>query len=201
MFLLNFDMNLKKVKNIKFLAKGKRSKVYSGVLNNKKVALKFTSRADKEASWLKLLNKKGIGLRYIFHNKDALVYEFVDGIRIIDYIKKEKRDLVIKVLVNVLKQCLELDKLKINKLEMHNPYKHVLIGKKVVLIDFERCYKTKKPKNVTQFCQFMMSKLDKLLKEKKINIDRVRFQSLLKNYKESYRKAYFSKILDYIKSL
>lgn len=194
-------MNLKKVKNIKFLAKGKRSKVYSGVLNNKKVALKFTSRADKEASWLKLLNKKGIGPRYIFHNKDALVYEFVDGIRIIDYIKKEKRDLVIKVLVNVLKQCLELDKLKINKLEMHNPYKHVLIGKKVVLIDFERCYKTKKPKNVTQFCQFMMSKLDKLLKEKKINIDRVIFQSLLKNYKESYRKAYFGKILNYIKSL
>jgi len=41
---------------------------------------------------------------------------------------------------------------------MHHPWKHIIIGKKVVLIDFERMHVTKDPKNVSQFCQFVTSK-------------------------------------------
>jgi predicted Ser/Thr protein kinase len=39
---------------------------------------------------------------------------------------------------------------------MHHPVKHALVrGKKIVLIDFERCKTSLRPKNVTQVCQFI----------------------------------------------
>ena len=101
-----------------------------------------------------------------------------------------------KVLIDILKQCKVLDKLKVNKLEMHNPYKHIIIGKKIVMIDFERCYKTLKPKNVSQFCQFLISRnIKKVLDKKKIKIDKRKLIKLVKKYKESYNEKDFRNIL------
>ena len=91
------------------------------------------------------------------------------------------------ILKQILKQCYELDKLKINKKELTNPYKHILIkNKKSKMIDFERCYETDNPKNVTQFCEYLM--------RKKI-INRKNLTPLLKNYKKNKTKKNFEKIL------
>ena len=90
---------------------------------------------------------------------------------------------------------------KINKLEMHNPCKHIIIDKKPVMIDFERCYFTNKPKNVTQFCQFIMSnKLILLLKHKKIKMNRKKLIASVKIYKKTYNKKDFNNILKLLKS-
>ena len=50
---------------------------------------------------------------------------------------------------------------------MHNPLKHIIIDAKnmPVLIDFERCYETEKPHNVTQFVDFIGKRQKLLLKK------------------------------------
>jgi predicted Ser/Thr protein kinase len=106
----------KGINDAKYFAKGKRSVVYLGEYKGKKVAIKVSQRAKIEAKWLKKLNRFGIGPRLLFCNKDYLVSEFVEGIRILDYFKRYKgKKWVIK---DVLRQCRIMDRLKINKLEI-----------------------------------------------------------------------------------
>jgi len=172
------------IRNLEFLAKGKRSKVYVGLLKKKKVAVKISNRAKIESKWLRLLNKNGIGPKLIKIEKDKLIYEFVDGRRIGDCLKDKNIKAIIK---EILKQCRILDKLKINKKELVNPYKHILVNKnKIVMIDFERCHKVKKGKNVTQFCEYLMR--NKIVKRKRLT-------PLLKEYKKKEGKTNFEKIL------
>ena len=83
---------------------------------------------------------------------------------------------------------------------MHYPIKHILIGKDVKMIDFERCKKSENPKNVTQFCQFLLSKnMQNMLRDKGIIINRERLIKLLKNYKTDYSDKSFNELLDIIK--
>jgi len=99
-------------------------------------------------------------------------------------LKKNKNP---KILKQILKQCYELDKLKINKKELTNPYKHILVkNSKVKMIDFERCYKTNNPKNVTQFSEYLM---------RKHIIDRKEITPLLRKYKKSQTNLNFEHIL------
>ena len=181
-------MNLKKtgVKNIEFFAKGKRAYIYTGTYKNQKVAIKTKNpkslaknRIQNEIKFLKILNKHKIGPKLIKYDKSYFIYKFIEGEQ---YIKNKDNQKVIK---NILKQCRVLDKLKINKLEFTRPIKHIFVkNNKVTLIDFERCYKTNNPKNVTQFCQFLIS--NKLMK-KDIKI--------IKAYKEKQIDKNFSKII------
>ncbi len=179
---------MKNLTNIAFLAKGKRSLVFTASYKNKLVAIKVKKKSSKainrlenEAKFLKILNKYKIGPRLIKQGKDYIVYEFVKGKPILEYKKNLK-----KIVLNVLDQCFVLDKLKINKLEMHHPVKHIIIDKYPVLIDFERCYYTKNPKNVTQFCQFLMNINPKLNKKLLIKT--------LKTYKSEQSKKNLNQI-------
>ena len=181
-FRIKYIMKFKGIRNVEFFAKGKRGRVFTGNYNGKKVAIKVNKKINNEKSWLKLLNKHKIGPKFIYSGKDYIVYEFIDGKRILDYISENDKKEIIKVLKEAFRQCRTLDRLKIDKKEMHNPWKHILIGKKIVMIDFERCHKVDKGKNVTQFGQFLLRKKD-LLKRKGISIKRKEFIKILKNYK------------------
>jgi predicted Ser/Thr protein kinase len=77
-----------------------------------------------------------------------------------------------------------MDILLINKTELTNPYKDIIIDENnfVVLIDFERCKKTEKPKNITQFLQYLIKKSSELEK-KKILVDKNKLFLLGKDYK------------------
>jgi len=170
-------------------AKGKRSFIYTFKIDGKKIAMKVDNgkvqNTKNEVKWLNILNKKGIGPNLLFFGKDFFVYDFVEGKPIKDLKRKNK-----KVFIEVLKQCRIMDKLKVNKLEMHKPLKHVLIGKggKVTMIDFERCYKTQKPKNVSQFCAFLV---------KYFKYD-TKLLDLAKKYKDSYKEKDFKAIINFI---
>jgi len=172
------------IKDLKFLAKGKRSKVYVGFLKKKKVAVKVSKRAEIEEKWLRLLNKKKMGPKLIKVEKDKLIYEFVEGKRIGDCLKDKNIKIILR---KVLKQCRILDRLKINKKELVNPYKHIIIkGNEVKMIDFERCHKVKRGKNVTQFGEYLMRM--KLVPRKE-------FTRILKDYKKKENEKNFNKIL------
>ena len=114
-----------------------------------------------------------------------------------DFIKKADKKQIKKVLKDVFDQCFILDQLKINKEEMHHPVKHVIVGKKTVLLDFERANRSINPRNVTQFCQYMINISDELNKKgfkiKKENIIR-----LAKSYKENPIKDRLNNIMKII---
>ena len=182
------------IKDIEFFSKGKRGVVYTGTYKNKKVAIKVkrsTSDAkgaiENEYFWLKRLNLYKIGPKVVFFKNKALVYEFVEGKYILDFLKKASKKDRSKILKEVFRQLRIMDRLKVNKKEMHKPLKHIIIGKKVVLLDFERCYKSNKPKNVTQFCQF-------LLRRKLIKVKENDFIELLRAYKKNLDNKSFNKI-------
>ncbi len=149
-----------KYKPIEF-AKGKRGIIYIFKKNNKTFAIKVKNpksealeRINNEANFLKVLNKHKIGPRLIDYGEGYICYEFVDGITIKEYLKKNK--LNDKLILDIENQCRILDSLKINKEEMHKPFKNIIIYKNAAtLIDFERCHYTSRPKNLNQFKEFL----------------------------------------------
>lgn len=177
-----------------FFAKGKRSKVYLTTYNKAKAVKKvadpsFVSNVRNEAYWLLLLNKRGIGPKLFCFGNNFIVVEFIDGKRILDYLSVSSKQKVLKVIVDVLLQCKVLDDMFVDKKELTNPYKHIIVrNSKPIMIDFERCRKTASPKNVTQFIQFLTSKkVLSVLASKGVVLDVSAFRSLARSYKKSHK--------------
>ena len=180
----------------KYFSHGKRSIIYifkkgtkNYVIKTKKQGIGAEDPISNEAKFLKLLNRYKIGPKYLTSGKNYVVYEFIKGKFFVDWIKTNKEREIKNIIKKILLQCRIMDKLKINKKEFHKPIKHIIISKnKAVMIDFERCYHTEKPKNVTQFCQFLLS----------INKIKPEAIDLLKEYKKDESEKNFKKILDLI---
>lgn len=198
------ELEKKRIKKIAYFAKGHRGIVFKGVLAGKEVIIKCKNpksmaenKIQNEAKWIKILNKHKIGPKLLLWSRNFIVYKYVNGDFVYDFIKKSNKSKIKKIIKDVFKQMLVLDKLKICKEEMHHPYKHVIVsGDKPVLIDFERAHNSKKPKNATQFCQFLInSRMSGILEEKFIKISRERVIALAKDYKNSQTTASFSNIL------
>jgi putative serine/threonine protein kinase len=178
-----------------FYAKGKRSIVYKAKLEGKIVIVKeerkdidAIERANNEIKWIKKLNKYGIGPKLLGEGKDYFICEFVKGKRILEFVENAEAG-------KIRDQCRTMDRLLVSKEEMHHPVKHIIVGKKVTMIDFERCHNTERPKNVTQFCQFLMSKnVTDLIKGKGIILDKEKIRITVKGYKKSYSETDFNKI-------
>ena len=190
---------------IKKFAEGNRGVIYVAKQNGKKVAVKTFSKKSpvknsitNEGKWLKILNKKGIGPRLLKAGSDYFVYEFAEGAYLTNYLNQSKKKRIKETLLDVLNQCRTMDQLNVNKQEMLRPHKHVIVGKKNVLIDFERCRKTQKPKNVTQFCQYLLNR-SKTLKKKNIKIEKERLISKARKYKISQTRQNFESILNELK--
>ncbi|MBI2499727.1 hypothetical protein HYV88_05785 [Candidatus Woesearchaeota archaeon] len=171
-------------------AKGKRMNVYkifNFIIKIKKKESKAVSSIKNEGIWLKKLNKCGIGPKLYYYNDKFIICKFVKGDRILDYFKKVDLNKKKNVVREVLRQCRILDKLKVDKFEMHHPLKHIIVGRKIVLIDFERCKYSERPKNVTGFCQFLNNYYKK--------VDSDKLKEVLKKYKESYSEEDFDEIV------
>jgi release factor glutamine methyltransferase len=207
------ELERKHIENIKYLTHGKRGNIFTGISDkSKRIKTHFAKkeivkvgikvkrkessaieRMRNEANWLKILNKKNIGPRFLFSGEDYLVYEFVEGGFILDWIKKNDKKDIQKVLIAVLKQCFELDQLGVNKEEMHHPLKHIIVDKNnhPVLLDFERCSRSGKVKNVTQFVEFIC-RMREELKDFKIDVNQ--FRTLAKEYKSSLDPQIFKSL-------
>lgn len=159
-----------------------------------KIAIKKYSRTEfydsqKEFKFIKILNRKGIGPKaYNLGDKNSIIIEYIEGERIIDFIKTHEKKEIIYIIKKVLEQLTIMDKLMINKQEMTNPYKHIIVRKEndtynPIMIDFERAQKTDRPKNITQFIQFLTSgRLQHIFIEKNIKVDKERFMEIAKSY-------------------
>jgi predicted Ser/Thr protein kinase len=186
-------------------AEGKRSNVYKIKIKNRICLLKeekkpIRGRIKNEAKWLKILNTKKIGPKLLQEKDNYIIIEFIKGKPIIKWFKENNKKQITKIIINLLKQCRIIDKLKVNKKELQNPYKHIIINKKPIMIDFEKCKQTPTPKNVTQFCQFITSKkIKQILESKNIKINQKNLTRLLKEYKKRQIDKKFKEILKEIK--
>ena len=172
------------------VSKGRRGKVYKILgfaLKIKRKDSQAVGRLENEARCLKLLNKHGIGPKLYLSGKNWILTKYIKGKEILDYFKYTPTNEKNQIIKEILSQCRTLDKLKINKYEMNHPQKHILIDKKPIMIDFERCKYSENPKNVTQFLQF----IPKLKK-----IDRKKLIKLSKDYKKKQVEDDFKKILE-----
>lgn len=112
-----------------------------------------------EARILRLVNAKGLGPALVEADEDKLVMEYIMGIPLGDFLESASRQELLAVLRGILRQCRLLDEMGVSKQELTNPYKDILVREGgPVLLDFERARLTSKPKNVTQFCQYLSSK-------------------------------------------
>lgn len=207
------------IEHICYFTKGHRGILFKGKWNNKKVVIKAQNPASKavgriqnEAFWIKRLNKKGIGPKLCFSTKDYFVYRYIPGLFILDYLKKMKKNkktekMIKRIIKNIFHQIYILDSMYIDKEEMHHPLKHIIINpqNKPVMVDFERCHNVKKPKNITQFCQFLRSRaVRNILKNIGVWYDRGigynprRLMELAKEYKHRPGQENLDKIMDYL---
>lgn len=181
---------------MRFLARGKRSIVFLIKYKGKTAVLKQETRnlnvLQNEVHFLKILNNYGIGPKLLDHRKNKIILEYVKGLPLLKYIENSNKTKIKKVIRNILNQCYILDSLKINKFELTNPYKDIIVSKKPVMIDFERARFTNSPKNLTQFSQFLISKKIVALLGNKIN--RSKLINALVKYKNNQSKENFSKI-------
>jgi putative serine/threonine protein kinase len=152
------------VSDVSLLARGRRGVVCTATYNNQTVAIKVNKLSAKtnnmihlEATNLKRVNELGIGPTYITHSESYLIMEFVEGILIGEFLAAARPEVQQAVLAAAMKQCEVLDAHNINKFEMTNPYKHIIVKNdgSVVFIDFERARVTHRPKNVSQFKEYV----------------------------------------------
>ena len=175
-------------------AKGKRSFVYKIGNTVRKVERSDSDaicRMENEAHWLKILNAYCIGPRLLESAEASVSMEFVDGVPILEWAATASIAVKRAVLLDLLRQCRVMDTLGVTKEEMHHPLKHVLVRDGgVVLIDFERCHSTEKPKNVTQVCQF----IDRYFHCPEIVVK-------ARTYKESYSEESYQEVVQCLTSI
>jgi HemK-related putative methylase len=202
------ELEKKGVRAVHYFSRGKRGVVYVGEFRGKKVAIKTKKkeseaigRMKNEALMLKLLNKYKLGPKLLFAGKNYVAYEFVEGEYVAKWLLAARKKEAALVLKSALQQCFKLDQLRISKDEMHHPFKHIIIGKKgksaafkVTFIDFERAHKMKKPHNVTQFCQYVLS-VRRMLAKKGTKVDKSKMIEAARRYQTLPVSSNLEKIL------
>ena len=179
-----------KNKFVKTHIETKREKVKVGIKIKRKES-KAENRISNETTWLEKLNKGHIGPQLLFSGDAYFVYQFVDGEFILDWLQDATKNNTQSVLRDLLQQCRTMDKMGVNKEEMHHPMKHIVINSwnQPVLLDFERCYTTDKPHNVTQSVEFIC-RLQKELVKKGFSYSVDGLRGLAKEYKETKGKNF-----------
>lgn len=211
------ELEKKGIEHLTYFTHGKRGNIFTGKIDRSKfikthlprqsdildVAIKVQRKESKaaeslenEAKWLQVVNQKNIGPRYLFHGEHYVTYQFVEGILFPDWLPTKEKKEISAVLKKLLEQCFILDHLGVNKEELHHPHKHILINQHnhPTLIDFERCTETKKPKNVTQFVEFISrTQKDLILKGFTFTVETLRESA--QNYKQDPSPVNFQQIL------
>ena len=183
-------------------ARGKRGIVYKdgGVCVKEKNPRSIVNTLANEAQYLQMLNKKGIGPKFIKFEDGKLFRQFIEGVPISEFFEQEyDKEKILSVIKQILEQCREIDLMGIDKQELTNPHKDILItpDNKAVMIDFERCKESKKPQNVTQFLQYL-ARSKPTLEMKSIIIDKQELISLGQEYKKNPSEETFGKIIKFI---
>lgn len=143
-------------------AKGKRGLVFKAELKGEPVAIKVPLEgreniATLEAKHLQSANRLRVGPKFIEAGSKYVAMEFIEGELIGEFLKRATQEQKDEVFSKILEKLELMDRIKFNKFELTNPYKHIIIKDDLepVMIDFERAKFTSRPKNVNQFKEYM----------------------------------------------
>ena len=157
-----------------------------------------------EAKLLKIANKTDVGPKFIQNSKNFLIMEFIDGEKIIDWVKRSKiksKDMR-SVLNNILRECHMLDNAKLDHGELSTINKHVIIGiNRNTIIDFESSSTNRKPSNVSGATQaiFIGTGLAKIIQKKMKIPAKMEIINCIRQYKKNPTLKNFEKILFVLK--
>ncbi|MCS6788880.1 MAG: hypothetical protein NZ733_06290 [Aigarchaeota archaeon] len=141
-------------------------------------------------------NSVGVGPWLLGAERSVILMEFVDGVRLPDWVSVAAGDDLIAALKSLLYQCRALDVAGIDHGELGDPSKHVVVsrGGKVVIIDFGSARFTPRPKNVTAIASFISRGFlkERLLREGLVpEVDPL----LLRRYKQTLSDTDFRAVL------
>lgn len=150
--------------NVELFSRGKRGVIFKALHKGRLVVVKVPRPGSDvplacmlEGNYLKKVNALGIGPQLIDYGDMYVVMDFVEGTLIGEFVKTASQEDISVVFSALRAQLEKLDVAGINKFEMTNPYKHVIVQKNLhpVLIDFERARFTARTKNVAQFEEYV----------------------------------------------
>ena len=193
--------------NIPILGKGYVGVVVLSNQGKRTVALKIrrmdASRPEmqSEAKLLRLVNEVDVGPKLIDSSKNFIIMEYLEGKKIIDWIRdlkgKGSAANLRATIRKVLEDCYSLDKIRLDHGELSHIHKHVIVGKKISIIDFESASVNRRTSNVTSATQsiFIGSGIANLVK-KIIKIpNRKKLITSLKKYKNDQSRENFENVL------
>jgi len=193
--------------NIPILGKGYVGVVVLSNQGKKTVALKIrrmdSSRPEmkSEAKLLRLANEVEVGPKLIDSSKNFIIMEYLEGKKIIDWIRDLKgRGSAANLratIRKVLEDCYGLDKIRLDHGELSHIHKHVIVGKKICIIDFESASVNRRTSNVTSATQsiFIGSGIANLVKKIIKEPNRKKLIASLKKYKNDQSRENFEDVL------
>ncbi len=193
--------------NLPVLGKGYVGVVVLSKMGKKDVALKIrridSSRAEMEteAKLLGEANKVNVGPKLIKSSKNFIVMEYLEGKKIIDWVRdlkgrgsaKKFREVARKV----LEDCYSLDTAHLDHGELSYIHKHVIVGGSPCIIDFESSSLNRRTSNVTSAAQsiFIGSALSSAVKKIVKVPSTARMIKSLKKYKHDQSRENFDQVL------
>ncbi len=193
--------------NIPILGKGYVGVVVLSNQGKKTVALKIrrmdASRPEmkSEAKLLRLANEVDVGPKLIDSSKNFIIMEYLEGKKIIDWIRdlkgKGSAANLRATIRKVLEDCYNLDKIRLDHGELSHIHKHVIVGKKICIIDFESASVNRRVSNVTSAAQsiFIGSGIANMVKKIIKVPNRKKLIAALKKYKNDQSRKNFEDVL------
>ena len=196
---------------------GVLGKGYVGVVvlakrGTKKIALKIRrtdsqrSSMKGEAELLKIVNWVKVGPKFYDATKNCLVMEYVEGLKIGDWVKsvtgRGSATRIKSVVKKVLEDCYRLDRAGLDHGELSSISKHVIVGKtKQTMIDFESSSTQRRVSNVTSATQaiFIGSEISKKIQRIYRNPTKKEIIDSLRLYKKDGSRQSFESLLDVLR--
>ena len=201
-----------KIGSLNILGKGYVGVVVLARKKNKLVAVKIrrtdASRTNmvKEAKFLKIANKAGVGPLLIAMSRNFIIMEYLDGKKIGEWVNelKSKRDIKLlkSVMQKILEDCYSLDVIGLDHGELSTISKHVVIGKsKTTIIDYESASTQRRVSNVTSATQAICigSGISKIVRKIYRMPSKNKIIKILRSYKQEQNRQNFEKILEVLK--
>lgn len=200
-----------RIENLNVLGKGYVGVVILAKFGSKTMALKIRrldSQRDgmkNEEKLLKIANTANVGPKLHSASKNFLLMEYLPGEKIgkwIDEIKTKGNVKKVKTVAQkILQDCYKLDKIGLDHGELSSISKHVIVGKKISLIDFESSSTKRRVANVTSATQgiFIGSGISKKINQIYKLPRKDKIIKALRNYKNNSNKENFDQILSILK--
>ena len=193
------------------MGKGYVGIVVLGKIGRKKVAVKIRrndsprKNLKKEAELLKIINEYKIGPKLVAFSKNFLVMEYLDGEKIGDWVvdlkKKGDSSRLKTIIKKILEDCYRLDRIGLDHGELSNLSKHVIVGKKITIIDFESSSMNRKVSNVTSATQALCigSGISKIISHVYRIPKKQKMITVLRRYKQEETRDSFENLLSVLK--